>query len=250
MTANSFQVFLTFRVGAIIFLLGKVIRFLLFFIFLLVLLSKTKLLSGYNLPQVILFYMTFNFIDSLTQTLFRDVYRFRQYIVSGNFDLLLVKPMSTLFRVLFGGTDLLDCITLLPFIFVIIILMNMMENVTFFEVIAYLVLVINALFIALSFHIIVMALAVVTLEIDNAIMIYRDFTGMGKIPIDIYKEPLRSFVTFVVPVGIMMTFPVKAFLGILDVRFIILSLGFGMLLFITGLYFWNYALRQYTSASS
>lgn len=250
MTANSFQTFLSFRFGAIVFLLGKVIRFSLFLLFLIVLVSKTKILSGYNLPQVILFYMTYNFIDSLTQMLFRDVYRFRQYLVTGNFDLLLVKPMSTLFRVLFGGADLLDFVTLIPFIFIIIFLMFIIKDITWFGVIAYLFLMINTFVIALSFHILVMALAIITLEIDHAIMIYRDFTGMGKIPVDIYQEPVRSLITFVIPVGIMMTFPVKTLLGILDYTFIIWSLLFGVIIFTCSLLFWNYALRQYTSASS
>jgi len=39
------------------------------------------------------------------QLLFRDVYRFRPKVVSGDFDLILVKPINPLFRVLLGGAD-------------------------------------------------------------------------------------------------------------------------------------------------
>ncbi|MBI4990875.1 ABC-2 family transporter protein [Candidatus Gottesmanbacteria bacterium] len=250
LSINSFQTFFLSRFGAVIFLTGKIVRFILYLVFLVLLVSKTKILAGYNLWQVILFYLTFNFIDSITQMLFREVYRFRQYILSGNFDLLLVKPVNSLFRILFGGTDFLDFITLLPFIIFIIIVIAQLPQISLLGLLFYLLLLINAITIAMSFHILVMALAILTLEIDHAIMIYRDFTGMGKLPVDIYGEPLRSFVTFVIPVGIMMTFPVKSLVGLLSFDAVIMAFVFGIILFIVSLTVWNYSLRQYTSASS
>ncbi len=236
--------------GAALFLLGKILRFLFFLGFLVLLVSRTKLLAGYNIWQVILFYLTFNFIDSVTQMLFRDVYRFRQQIITGNFDLLLVKPVNSLFRVLFGGTDFLDFITLFPFVIFLIFAVSRLSGVTLLGIAAYIVLLSNAFMIALSFHIMVMALAILTQEIDHAIMIYRDFTGMGKLPVDIYREPLRSLVTFVIPVGIMMTFPVKVLLGLLSVWAVAAAILIGTILFSGSIIFWRHALNQYTSASS
>src|SRR3989338_10008383 len=93
MSMNSFQSFFISRVSASLFLLGKILRFLFFLGFLVILVNKTKVLAGYNIWEVSLFYLTFNLIDSITQMLFRDVYRFRQLILTGSFDLLLVKPM-------------------------------------------------------------------------------------------------------------------------------------------------------------
>jgi len=246
----SVQIFFVSRIGAILFLTGKILRFILYMGFLIILVSKTKILAGYDLWQVMLFYLTFNFIDSLTQMLFREVYRFRQQIVGGNFDLLLVKPFNILFRVLFGWTDILDFLTLIPFIFMISFIISKLSHITILGIFFYIILIINAFMIALSFHIIVLALAILTTEIDHAIMIYRDFTGMGKFPIDIYREPLRSFVTFVIPVGIMMTFPVKSLIGALNLGTIILSITIGILIFSGSIIIWRYALRQYSSASS
>ena len=249
MSMNSFQSFFISRVSASLFLLGKILRFLFFLGFLVILVNKTKVLAGYNIWEVSLFYLTFNLIDSITQMLFRDVYRFRQLILTGSFDLLLVKPMNSLFRVLFGGTDLLDLITLFPFIFSIIFIMTKISTITYTGVIFYIILLINSMLIATSFHIMVMALAVLTSEIDHAIMIYRDFATMGRIPIDIYQEPFRSLVTFIIPVGIMMSFPVKALIGSLYFNTLVSSLITGIGLFLISLTVWNFALRRYTSAA-
>jgi len=73
---------------------------------------------------------------------------------------------------------------------------------------------------------------------------------MGRIPIDVYKEPIRGVITFAVPVGIMMTFPVKALLGSLSLLTIILSFSIGLVFIISSLFFWRYALKRYSSASS
>src|SRR3989344_6334332 len=96
MTSQSIQMFFVSRLGAVLFLAGKILRFVFFLSFLLLLMNKTNVLAGYSSYEVLLFYFTFNFIDSATQMLFREVYSFRYYIVSGNFDMILVKPVNAL----------------------------------------------------------------------------------------------------------------------------------------------------------
>lgn len=250
LSSFSFQSFFVSRVGTVLFLAGKILRFVFFLGFLLILVTKSKALAGYDIWQVLLFYLTFNLIDTTTQMLFREVYRFRQQIVSGSFDLILVKPMNVLFRSLFGWTDMLDFVTILPLVIAIIYIARHISDLTFINVIIYLILVGNSLVLAMSFHIMVLSLAILTTEIDHAIMIYRDMTSMGRFPIDIYKEPLRSFVTFVIPVGLMMSFPVKALLGHLSILTMIASISIGVIMLLLSLKLWNFSLRKYTSASS
>jgi ABC-2 type transport system permease protein len=250
LSVSSIQVFFVSRVGTVLFFIGKLVRFFFFFGFLILLVSRTKILAGYNFWQIILFYLTFNFIDSATQTLFRAVYQFRQQIVSGNFDLILVKPVNSLFRSLFGWTDLLDLITLLPFMLFIGFILTRISNITVMGIILYIALLINSLIIAMSFHIMVLALAVLTTEIDHAIMIYRDISGMGKLPVDIYRDPLKTAITFFIPVGIMMTFPVKALMGLLSIPAILSAFSINLVILFLSIGMWNYALRKYTSASS
>lgn len=250
LTTRTTQVAFASRFGAAVFLIGKILRFSFFLLFLIVLVTKTKSIAGYNFWQIIFFYATFNLIDTLPQFFLREVYRFRYQIVIGSFDHILVKPLSPLFRALFGGCDLLDLSTLfLSILFIIVSILNM-DTVTTLGIILYLLFIINSFLIALSFHITVVALGVVTTEVDNAIMIYRDVTQMGRFPIDIYKEPIKGIITFIIPVGIMMTFPAKSLLGLLSFPLIAVSfLMSGLLLFLS-LLFWKYSLKHYSSASS
>lgn len=249
-TINSFQTQLNVRWGLLLFLIAKILRFSIYILFIIILLNNTKLLAGYNLDQTILFFLTFNLVDMLSQLIFRDVYRFRGQIISGNFDFYLLKPVSPLFRSLFGGPDLLDFATLIPLIFAIIFFINKLGLLTLFGISIYIFMVLIGFFIALSFHILVLSLAVVTTEIDNAIMLYRDVMAMGRMPIDIYKEPIRGILTFIIPVGIMMSFPVKSLLGLLSPQLFIYSAFFSATLFYLSLRAWKYSLKKYSSASS
>lgn len=248
-TLRTTQIAFESRLGVAIFTLGKFMRFALYLLFLFVLLSKTQSLAGYSIWQIFLFFATFNFIDTTAQFLLREVYRFRPHIISGYFDFILLWPISPLFKTLVGGSDVMD----IPMIIVSILFIFITGSHTMFTfagLIFYLLLVLNALLIALAFHICILALGILTTEIDNTLWMYRDLTQMGRIPVDIYREPVRSIITFVVPVGIMMTFPVKALLGILSTPIIILSLVGGILFLTTSFAFWKFALRYYTSASS
>ncbi len=249
LTISSFQTAFVSGFGAIVFLLGKFLRFgfLLLLTFLIV--GRTKSLAGYSLNQVLIFYMTYNVLDTLTQLLFREVYRFRPKIVTGDFDLDLVKPSSSLFRSLLGGADPLDIITLVPFIIILLIILRQ-THFTVLEFLSYFWLAINGFAIATAFHIMVLSLGVITTEIDHAVMIYRDLTNLARFPVDIYQEPLRSIVTFVIPIGIMMSFPPKALFGLLSPVWVLGATLLAAIFIYISLRLWKYALTQYTSASS
>lgn len=238
------------RFGAIIFVIGKFLRLIFFLFFIFILVSKTHAIAGYTLWQIIFFYATFNFIDTLAQFFLREVYRFRTYVVKGYFDHILTKPISSLFRSLFGGSDVLDLSILSLSIIFIIISASKVGTISIEGIILYILLIINAFFIALAFHIAVLSIGILTTEVDNAIMLYRDLTQMGRLPVDIYKQPIQGIITFAIPIGIMMTFPAKALMGLLSSGIIIISLLIGVSLFLVSILFWKFSLKHYASASS
>lgn len=250
LTAQSTQTALASKLGASLFVIGKLLRFVFFLLFLIIVLSKTNVVAGYTLWQMVLFYATFNLIDTMTQFFLREVYRFRGYVVSGNFDYMLTKPMSPLLRSLFGGSDILDLIPLFGLIVFIGYITIHLGGITFGSVLIYALLIVNAFLIALSFHIFVIALGVITTEVDNAIWMFREITQLGRVPIEIYREPLTFVLTFVLPVAIMVTFPAQALMGALSFHWVLVAFFFSGLFVFLSYRFWQYALKQYASASS
>lgn len=251
MAKTAAQSQLTTLWAGIFFILGKVVRFLFLFIFLFSVLSQSQTLAGYTREQVIVFFLVFNLVDITVQFLFRGVYVFRPLVVRGDFDLDLLKPYPSFFRPLFGWTDILDFITLIPlWFFFIWYLFHAHLFFSRIQILYFLLLFANSLLLAFAFHLFVCAVCVLTTEIDHLIWIYRDLTGMARVPTDIYQRGIRYILTFTIPVVILITVPAKALMGILSWEGVILSLVISVLFLFGSLRFWQYALTQYSSASS
>lgn len=249
MTGNSIQAILASRLGVLVFTFGKLFRFALFIFFIFFLFSGINNVLGFSRYQTLFFFVTFSTVGAIGQMLFRETYRFKARLVSGDFDFDLLKPIHPLLRNMSGGFDVLDLITLPVYL---IVLMNIIGHLNFDagRLALYLLLCFNGLLIMAAIHVIVIAFGILSSEVDHAVMIYRDFEAMGRFPVDIYKEPLRQILTFILPVGIMFTLPAKAFLGLLSWQWIITSLLVGLVTIFLALFFWRFAIKEYSSASS
>lgn len=236
------------RLAVVIFFAGKLIRILLFLVFLHFLFMGTKNLAGYSKEQVIFFYLTFNLVDTLGQMFFREVYIFRQVVVSGDFDFVLTKPINPLIKVLLGGGDIIDFIMFVP-----LLGFTLWFGVRYITsdptaYLPYLLLLSFGFFISMALHIFILGLGIITVSVDHVVWIYRDLSSMARIPVDLYREPIKAVITFIVPLGIMMTFPPKALMGLLDPALFVVSGVVSLCLLILSLRFWNYSLEKYQSA--
>jgi len=250
-TSRALQSDLLTTWAGVLFIIGKIVRFLLFFIFLFVILSAVKDLAGYNREQVIFFFLIFNLVDVIVQFLFRGVYHFRPLVVSGEYDLDLLKPLPSFFRPIFSHTDLADFVTLVPlwgyflwFVFINHLFRGMGDLILFC------LLLVNALILGFAFHLLVCAVCVLTTEIDHLVWVYRDLTSMARFPTDIYFKWVQYLLTFTIPVIILFTVPAKALLGLLSWPWVILALVISGLFLWGSLRFWRFALSKYSSASS
>ncbi len=247
----SFAEQLATRFSSILFLVGKIARFALFLVFLISLTARSGGLAGYTADQAIVFFLVFNLADILTQLFFRGVYFFRQKVVSGEFDFYLVKPMNPLFRIIAGYTDFLDLITLFALaVYAFVFFRNSPLVITPQSAILFIVMLILSFLITLAIHIIVVAIGIITTEVDHTIMIYRDLTQMGRIPIDIYAQPVRIALTYLIPIAVMITVPAQALLGLISPSIIFISLLLTSFFLLLSLRLFRYALSQYSSASS
>ncbi|PJE62438.1 hypothetical protein COU88_05015 [Candidatus Roizmanbacteria bacterium CG10_big_fil_rev_8_21_14_0_10_39_6] len=230
-----------------LFVVAKIIRFALFFFFIHYLLSKTRMLVGYTLTETLLFFLTFSLIDGIAQLLFREVYRFRPLVTEGTLDLVLTKPYHPFLQILIGGIDILDVVMVCIYGVFALYFLRQIDSSYSLSLVVYILLIVNALIIAAAAHICILALGLISSEIDNALSLFRDITRLGSLPIDIYSEPIRTILNTVVPVGVMMSFPVKGYLGLLSIQSLVYSLLLGTVLLWTSLYMWRRALVHYQS---
>ncbi|MCJ7829481.1 ABC transporter permease, partial [Patescibacteria group bacterium] len=250
-TSRALQSDLLTTWAGVLFIIGKIVRFLLFFVFLFAILSAAKTLASYNREQVIFFFLVFMLVDAIVQFLFRGVYHFRSLVVSGDYDLDLLKPLPSFFRPIFGHTDLADFVTLIPlwiyflyFVFTNHLFTGIGDLVLFFLLLG------NSIVLAFAFHLLVCGVCVLTTEIDHLVWVYRDLTSMARFPTDIYQKFIQGILTFTIPVVILFTVPAKALLGLLSWQWVVLAFLISGLFLWGSFKFWRFALKRYASASS
>lgn len=246
---NSFLNYFYQKTVFFVFLFGKALRFVFYFAFLSLLLGKTNGVGIYSKDTMIVVFLTYSLIDTISQFLFREVYRFRPLVVSGDFDLILVKPINPLFRVLMGGADVIDLVTIPPLLYLTCIYLSHLL-LSPFNIFLYCLLLINGLIIAAAFYIMVLGIGIMTLEVDHIVMIYRDLSSMARFPIDIYKKSISFTLYYLLPLGLMITLPVKVLFNLVTPISIVATLAFGVGFLFLSIRFWQFSLTKYTSASS
>ena len=247
MSAMTFQSLISTRLASVLFLSGKIIRISLFFVFLLALKDKIQLLAGYNLDQLIVFFLVFNVFDLLGQIFYRGIYWYRNEIITGNFDFTLLKPLNPLFQVLCNHTDWLDIPALIMTVIFLIIKLPTVRPV---ELLAFVLMGIVAMVLITAIHILVAAIGIMTTEVDHAIWIFRNLSQTARFPVDIYIEGVRFFLNFIVPIGLIFTVPAKALFGVLSWQWAMVTIAFTIAFYWLIIKFWHYALKQYSSVSS
>lgn len=243
--------YLSNRVDAASFFLGKLIRFAFFLLFIFSIFRFTDTLAGYSQYEVVLFFLTFNLVDVFAQAFLRGVYLFKDDIQRGNFDYIISKPVNPLFYTLTRLTDFLDMVFLIPIIALIVyVVIKLLVAITLFQILSYLFFVFIGIVIALGFHIIAACINIWVPESDNVILLYREMLTIGRFPPEIFSPFVQIVFTFAIPVIIMISLPTKALLGILDAKWVAIALVYAAGFFIFSLLLWKVSLKRYSSASS
>jgi ABC-2 type transport system permease protein len=94
------------------------------------------------------------------------------------------------------------------------------------------------------------ALSIWFVKVWNATEVLRYVLVAGRYPVSAYPAGLRSLFTLVLPVAFLTTVPAEAILGRVSGDWAFASLGVAAAALGLSRWFWQYALRYYTSASS
>jgi ABC-2 type transport system permease protein len=87
-------------------------------------------------------------------------------------------------------------------------------------------------------------------RIENVEMIFWNLFEAGRYPIDVYPAPIRSFLTFGVPIAFVTTIPARALGRGLETSTLVLAMLLAASMALVSAWFWRAGLRRYGSASS
>lgn len=222
-----------------------------FFIgFIFALAQNTQTVAGYSRQELVLLFAVMNFIDIVAQMVWlRGLVSLQQLVRKGEFDLVLAKPISPLWWSAFRQFDFFDLLTFPLALWLLWYAMAGLELSPMMLVQGG-VLMVLSLIIAFSTCVIICAATFFLVEMENAWWAYRDLVYTSRLPPEIYPKGVQWVFTFIIPVMVLVVFPVKAFLNRLTVLEYGWTITVTMVLGGAAALLWKKALKKYSSASS
>ncbi|MCR4678134.1 MAG: ABC-2 family transporter protein [Lachnospiraceae bacterium] len=173
-------------------------------------------------------------------------------IGSGNFDAILLKPVSLLFLIFFGRIDLSSLFSVIaPIAIVVIFAGSVAVEFTVTEILMYIVLIVCGVTILSAFMLIIHSVAFYYIKVDGLMNVYYMIMAISEKPKDIIPTKiLKDFFTWILPAVALACLPVSIILHKISYRYFLLEalLAFLMLLCAKALTYMG--VRNYSSASS
>jgi ABC-2 type transport system permease protein len=206
--------------------------------------------QGWSWQEAIVVLGMFTLLQGFSATfLVPNLSRIVEQVEQGTLDFVLLKPISSQFWL---STRTISPWGVPDLIFGIIILLyaGLSLNLKVTDYWLSLIPILFGFIILYSLWFILGATSIWFVRIYNVTEVLRGLLEAGRYPIVAYPAAYRFFFTFVIPVAFLTTIPAEALLGRSQVTWM---MGAGIIavgLFIFSQFFWQFALRFYTSASS
>jgi ABC-2 type transport system permease protein len=197
-------------------------------------------IGGWNFDQVLVLVGIVYTVEFVVEIWFwPSLNPISSYVRKGEFDLLLLKPVSSQFLVTFRYLQVLEFSGLL--IGLAVIGIGMHRLIVFLTVA---LAIIYSLYLALS------TLAFWFTRIEEVASIIWLHSTAGSFPVAAYPGWARILFTFVLPVAFVTNVPAQAATGRLTWDWALGSLAFAAAALVASAWLWGRAIRSYSSASS
>ncbi len=210
--------------------------------------------AGWEYYPALLVVGTFLIIEGLLWTLFGNLSEIPNFVKSGSLDFVLVKPIDAQFLVSVWRGDIEDLTRIITgggVLFYALFHLGLSGQEAILNLFLYGGVLLNALVIAYSFDLIIKSLIFWVTEGKSLFRISGSLLRLSQYPSDIfYQKLIRLFVSSIVPLFFIATVPAKILADGFDKYWLAGSLGMAVLFFSLARWFWLWALRHYSSASS
>lgn len=206
--------------------------------------------SGWSWEAALVVLGFFTILEGFTSTfLSPNLSKLVTYVQEGTLDFVLLKPISSQFWL---STRTLSPWGLPNLLFGVLLILYAGNRLDL-HLSDYLLSLFPLLFglvILYSLWFMIGATSIWFVKIYNATEVLRGLLEAGRYPMIAYPAAYRFFLTFIVPVAFLTTIPSEVLLGKIQPGWLFGSGILAVALLVCSNYFWKFALRFYTSASS
>lgn len=227
-----------------------------FFVFIgmFLLFQRFQTLDGWAFSEVALLYGITHMAFALSEALVRGFDAFPQLVKTGDFDRLLLRPVSTALQVMGWKFEFTRIGRLLQGTLVFIwAIQNINIEWTFLKIVCLFGMVLGGIFIFSGLFIIFATMAFWTIEGLEIANIFTDGgREMSQYPLSIYAKGVQRFFTFIIPFAAVNVIPLRYLLD--KVPHATASYAFipylSILFIIPALLFWQFGVKHYKSTGS
>lgn len=221
-------------------------------IFIIVVFGHTKQLGGWNQYEVIFIYGYFLIPWALFATFF-NLWDFNErYIIRGELDRVLTRPIHSLQQILMETMtpeSLLGVIT--GFIVMGYGAIHLEISWNWWDPFLFLLFAFGGVGIYAGIYISLTSISLYTDSKTDIQPIVYNVSTYGRYPINIYNRVIQFFLTFILPFGFVGFYPASYFLDQGVWRWFALATPVvGILYFMLGIFIWNHGIRNYRGAGS
>jgi len=216
--------------------------------------NRFKLIKGWNLFELMIIYGIIHMSFALAESLARGFDKFSIIIKYGDFDRILLRPLSSFFQIAASEVQLMRVGRFLQGLIVIIIGFYKL-NMSFLSLKTLLILfsIIGSFSLFYGLFIIQATISFWTIE-TLELMNITTYGGVeaGQYPMNIYNRGFKLFFTFVIPLACVAYYPVATILkkGNLQAILGILAPLAGILFFIVAMLLWKLGVNHYNSTGN
>ena len=243
---------LIYRINALVIGLAPIVWLATMLIFLATIFSRVKQLGGWSFWEIVFLTGIHEIIFLLVWTIFApNLRRFIKEVRTGEFDQVLLKPISPRFMASFRFLDFSSFGSFLNAIFVFFYSFNQVKHlIDFTRLAGFLLFLFIGFWTAYFVYFIFSSLALFFINSQTLFEWTFDLTDFDRYPAEIYHSWVRVLLTFFLPILFFAYFPTAFLLGKVGWSYLFLGVAILFVLYFLSHYIWHAGLRHYQSASS
>ncbi|HRI43734.1 MAG TPA: ABC-2 family transporter protein [Fimbriimonadaceae bacterium] len=222
-----------------------------FLLIVLVIYRNTDSVAGWNRGDAFVLAATCFVMNAIVSALFMSLQEIPEQVRRGTLDFVITKPVDTQFWVSTRKFNFDQIGTLFAGIAMVWIGVSTSGvHPGAAQWFAYVVLLLAATLLFYAFNMALMTLGIWLVRVDNLWVLGETVMQVARYPLDIYSTGLQRMFTYFVPLAFLATVPSSQLVKGYNAGMLGLGVAWSLAALLFSRWFWNFALRHYSSASS
>lgn len=221
-------------------------------IFILVVFGHTELLHGWSREEIIFIYGFFLVPYALFSSFF-NIWDFNErYIVKGELDRILTRPIHSLFQIILERMELESLFGAVTGLAIMFYAGNELGlGIHWFDPFLFFILVLGGVLVYAGIFIMIACISFWADARTSIMPMMYNIGNYGRYPVDIYNQAIRFVLTWILPFAFVGVYPAAYFLGREEwYGYAFLTPVIGAVFFGLSVFLWNEGVKRYLGAGN